>query len=70
MTNLKKSLLTLGTIAAIGGAVAATPVPALAQGANPCAPKAGNARNPCAPKDKKMASPCAPKAANPCAPKK
>jgi hypothetical protein len=78
MSTLKKSLLTLGAIAAIGGLVAATPLPALAQTANPCAPNASStsapkakAANPCAPKAK-TANPCAPKAkaANPCAPKK
>lgn len=68
MTTLKKSLQTLGAIAAVGGMVAATPVPAAAQGANPCAPKSKSS-NPCAPKGKKMANPCAPKG-NPCAPKK
>jgi len=66
MTSLKKSLATLGSIAAVGGVLAATPLPAAAQRANPCAPKA-KAANPCA--GKKAANPCAPKnAANPCAP--
>lgn len=75
MTPLKKSLRTLGSIAALGGLVAAAPLPALAQMANPCAPKSqaaknamkGKAANPCA---AKPANPCAPKAANPCAPKR
>jgi len=76
MTALKKSLRTLGSIAAVGGMLAATPLPATAQKANPCAPKA-KAANPCA--GKKAANPCAPgarnatnpcKPANPCAPKK
>ncbi len=49
MTTLKKSLQTLSAIAAVGGMVAATPVPAAAQGANPCAPKSKSS-NPCAPK--------------------
>jgi hypothetical protein len=38
MATLKKSLQTLGSIAAISGMIAAAPVPA-AQGSNPCAPK-------------------------------
>jgi len=67
MSALKKSLQTLGTIAAIGGLVAATPVPSAAQGANPCAPKAKKATNPCGAKGKKAANPCGAKAANPCA---
>jgi hypothetical protein len=75
VTTLKKSLATLGSIAAVGGMLAA-PLPAAAQKANPCAPKA-KAANPCA--GKKAATPCAPaaskaanpcKPANPCAPKK
>jgi hypothetical protein len=69
MTALKKSLQTLGSIAAVGGLLAGAPVPAAAQTANPCAPKA-KAANPCAGK-KKAANPCAPagkKAANPCKP--
>jgi hypothetical protein len=79
MSILTKSLQTLGSIAAIGGLVTATALPALAQGMNPCAPKARKAANPCAPKAKKAANPCAPTAkktanpgaaANPCAPKK
>jgi hypothetical protein len=73
MSTLKKSLQTLGSIAAIGGLVAATPLSASAQASNPCAPKAGKAMNPCAPKAKKASNPCAPsakKAANPCAAKK
>lgn len=64
MSTLKKSLQTLGAIAAVTGMVAATPVPAAA-GSNPCAPKhksAKRAANPC------KANPCAPKA-NPCAAK-
>ncbi|MDE1935983.1 hypothetical protein [Bradyrhizobium sp.] len=72
MPSLKKSLQTLGSIAAVGGIIAATPVPAAAQGANPCAPKGkmanpckGKAANPCAAKG----NPCAAKG-NPCAPKK
>ena len=39
MTTLKKSLQTLGSIAAVGGLLAAVPLPAVAQKANPCAPK-------------------------------
>jgi hypothetical protein len=66
MTSLKKSLQTLGSIAAVGGLLAGAPLPALAQKANPCAPKA-KAANPCA--GKKAANPCTPKsAANPCKP--
>jgi hypothetical protein len=68
MTTLKKSLQTLGSIAAVGGMLAAAPLPAVAQQGNPCAPKA-KAANPCA--GKKAANPCAPgakKAANPCKP--
>jgi hypothetical protein len=68
MTTLKRSLATLGSIAAVGGMLAA-PLPAAAQKANPCAPKAAN---PCAGKKaakaKKAANPCKP--ANPCAAKK
>jgi hypothetical protein len=72
MIDLKKSLRILGSVAAVGGMIAATPMAAMAQGANPCAPKAqgqskAKAANPCA---AKAANPCAPKAANPCAPKK
>jgi len=79
MSTLKKSLQTLSSIAAIGGLVAATPLPASAQSANPCAPKRSKSMNPCAPKSgkamnpcapKNAGSPCAPKMANPCAPKK
>ncbi len=73
MKSLKTSLLTLSSIAALGGLVAMASVPAVAQAANPCAPKATKAANPCAPKVDKAANPCAPgakKAANPCAPKK
>ena len=70
MATLKKSLQTLGSIAAISGMIAAAPVPAAAQGSNPCAPKSGKMANPCAPKATKAANPCAPKAGNPCAPKK
>ncbi|WP_291605959.1 hypothetical protein [Bradyrhizobium sp.] len=69
MATLKQSLKTLGSIAAIGGMIAAAPLPAAAQKTNPCAPKAG-AANPCAPKTTKASNPCAPKAGNPCAPKK
>lgn len=71
MTTLRKSLQVLGAIAAVGGMIAAAPVPAKAQAGNPCAPKSGSMAKPCAPKDKK-ANPCAPKPgmANPCAPKK
>lgn len=76
MSTLKKSLQTLASIVAIGGLVAAAPLPALGQ-ANPCAPAAKKAANPCAPAAKKAANPCAaakkganPCAANPCAPKK
>jgi hypothetical protein len=73
MSALKKSLQTLGTIAAIGGLVAATPLSASAQGANPCGAKAAKSMSPCAPKAKKAAAkktanPCS--AANPCAAKK
>jgi hypothetical protein len=49
MTTLKKSLQTLGSIAAVGGMLAAAPLPAVAQQTNPCAPKAAN---PCAGKKK------------------
>lgn len=78
MSTLKKSLQTLGSIAMIGGLVAATPIAASAQ-SHPCAPRAGATANPCAPKAKKMSNPCKPSAkktanpcaaANPCAPKK
>jgi hypothetical protein len=71
MTPLKKSLRTLSSIAALGGLIAAAPLPAAAQSTNPCAPKARKGANPCAPAAKKAANPCAPaatKAANPCAP--
>jgi hypothetical protein len=71
MTTFRKSLFTLGAAIAVGGLLAAMPAPAMAQAANPCAPKAqttgqpnAKAGNPCA------AKPAAPKAANPCAPKK
>ncbi|WP_024921594.1 MULTISPECIES: hypothetical protein [unclassified Afipia] len=67
MPTLKKTLQTLGSIAAVGGMIASTPVPAAAQGANPCAPKTKSS-NPCGPKAKKAANPCAAKG-NPCAPK-
>ena len=75
MTTLKKTLQVLGSAALVGGFIAVTPVSAIAQGANPCAPGAKitaptpkmKAANPCA---AKPANPCAPKAANPCAPKK
>ena len=78
MTTLKKSLQTLASIAAIGGFIAATPLPAMAQTSNPCAPKASAANpcaskvgNPCAPKDKAAkAKGAKAKAANPCAPKR
>lgn len=70
MASLRKSLQTLGAIAAVGGMVAASAVPAAAQGANPCAPKSGKMAHPCGPKAKKAANPCAPKSGNPCAPKK
>lgn len=78
MSMLKKSLQTLGSIAALG-MIAATPLPASAQSSNPCAPKARKAANPCAPKARKAANPCAAAkkkvmnpcaAANPCAPRK
>ena len=69
MTTLKKSLQTLGSIAAIGGLIAATPAPAVAQTSNPCAPKAGKSGNPCKAKTKKAANPCKAKTANPCAAK-
>lgn len=68
MATLKKSLQTLGAIAAVSGMIAGAPVPAAAQGSNPCAPKSKSS-NPCAPKGQKAANPCAPKG-NPCAPKK
>jgi hypothetical protein len=61
MTALKKSLQTLGSIVAVGGMLAAAPLPAVAQQTNPCAPKAAN---PCAGK-KKAANPCAPAAKKP-----
>ena len=76
MTMFKQSLLVIGSAIAVAGLIAATPIPAMAQTANPCAPKAAatksgdaktKAANPCA---AKPANPCAPKAANPCAPKK
>lgn len=75
MTKFKKSLQILGSAALVSGFIAATPVSAMAQAANPCAPKAksetptpkAKAANPCA---AKPANPCAPKAGNPCAPKK
>ena len=73
MTTLKRSLQILGSAALVGGFIAAIPVSAMAQAANPCAPKTTaaapkvKAANPCA---AKPANPCAPKAANPCAPKK
>jgi hypothetical protein len=73
MSTLKKSLQTLSSIAAVSGMIAVTPLPATAQTANPCAPKASQAVHPCAPKAKKasaakkVANPCA---ANPCAAKK
>ena len=35
MATLKKSLQTLGSIAAISGMIAAAPIPAAAQGSNP-----------------------------------
>ena len=69
MSTLKKSLQTLGSIAAIGGLVAATPVPAAAQTSNLCAPKARKAANPCKAKTKKATNPCKSNTANPCAPK-
>jgi len=75
MTTLKKSLQTVGSIVAVGGMLAAAPLPAVAQQTNPCAPKAANpcagkkkAAHPCAPAGKKAANPCKP--ANPCAAKK
>jgi hypothetical protein len=70
MTTLKKSLQTLGSIAAVGGILAATPLPAVAQKTNPCAPKA-KAANPCAPNAKTTVKPCSPAGktvANPCKP--
>lgn len=70
MSTLKKSLQTLGSIAAVGGFVAVVPLAASAQTANPCAPKGANAGKPCAPKSSNASNPCAPKSANPCAPKK
>lgn len=71
MSTLRKSLQTLGSIAAIGGLVVGTALPSSAQRANPCAPRGSN---PCAPNSKKNAkkkgaNPCAPRAGNPCAPK-
>ena len=73
MSTLKKSLQTVGSIVAVGGMLAAAPLPAVAQQTNPCAPKA-KAAHPCA--GKKAANPCAPaakkaakkKAENPCKP--
>jgi hypothetical protein len=65
MMTLRKSLKILGAAALAGGLIAATPASVMAQGKNPCAPKAAN---PCAAKAKKAANPCAAKA-NPCAPK-
>lgn len=65
MPTLKKTLQTVGSIAAIGGLIAATPVPAAAQGSNPCAAKPRSS-NPCAAKGKRSANPCAAKG-NPCA---
>ena len=75
MTQLKKSLQVLGSAALVGGFIAATPLSAMAQAGNPCAPGAKitaptpkeKAANPCA---AKPANPCAPKVGNPCAPKK
>jgi len=66
MTTLKKSLQTVGSIVAVGGMLAAAPLPAVAQQTNPCAGK--KAANPCAPAAKKAANPCKP--ANPCTAKK
>ena len=71
MSTLKKSLQTLGAIAAISGVLAATPLSGSMAQANPCAPKAKKASD-----NKKAANPCAaaknPCAAakNPCAPKR
>lgn len=79
MSKLKNSLKTLGSIAAIGGLVAASPVAAVAQMNNPCAPRGSKSSRPCAPKTKganpcaaksQSANPCAPKSASPCAPKR
>lgn len=67
MSTLKKSLQTLGSLAAIGGLVAGAPLAASAQATNPCAPKAGKAMNPCAPKAKKASKSTAKKSGNPCA---
>lgn len=66
MSMLKKSLFGVSSALVVGGMVAASPVPAFAQAANPCAPRgSGTTRaNPCAAK----ANPCAAKA-NPCAAK-
>jgi hypothetical protein len=73
MTFNKRSLLALGSAIAVGGLVAASPLPAIAQAANPCAAKAaGSKANPCAAKSNPCAAkgnPCAAKAANPCAAK-
>ena len=74
MTILKKSLQILGSAVLVGGLIAATPAPVMAQAANPCASKAksaapapkAKAANPCA---VKPANAIAPKAANPCKPK-
>ena len=60
MTALRKSLQTLASIAAIGGLVAASPLPASAQG-NPCAPRARKASNPCRAKAKRAANPVPPR---------
>lgn len=65
MSQIKKSLQVLGSIAAVGGLLTAAAPLATAQAASPCAPKA-KAANPCAAKSK---NPCAAKAANPCAAK-
>ncbi len=59
MTTLKRSLQILGSAALVGGFIAASPVSALAQAGNPCAPGA-----------KIMAPTPKAKAGNPCAPKK
>jgi hypothetical protein len=72
MSQLKKSLLTLGAAAAVGSLVAATALPAQAMSHNPCKPKANPCgANPCKPNPcganpcKAKANPCG---ANPCKP--
>lgn len=66
MSPLRTLAQTLGSIA-ITGLVIAAPLPAMAQAANPCAPKSSKGKNPCA--ATKASNPCAGKK-GPCAPKK